>query len=106
MTEVLSKPADQIGIDDIKALITSKVPEGEQIEFKESLPAKKQPLDPWITGKDEIGDPAKNKILEEVVAFANAHGGALLLGSKSPILNRRLPPKYHRSHDARTWLNV
>ena len=82
MIEVLSKPADQIGIDDIKALIASEVPEGEQIEFKESLPAKKQTLDPWITGKDEIGDPAKNKILEEVVAFANAHGGALLLGIK------------------------
>ena len=35
MTEVLSKPADQINIDDIKALIASEVPEGEQIEFKE-----------------------------------------------------------------------
>ncbi len=40
--EVRSKPADQIGIDDIKALIVSGVPEGEQIEFKENLPAKRQ----------------------------------------------------------------
>ena len=96
MIEVLSKPTDQIGIDDIKALIAFKVPEGEQIEFKESLPAKKQTLDPWITGKDEIGDPAKNKILEEVVAFANAHGGALLLGikesdTKPPVAAEILP---------------
>ena len=82
MIEVLSKPADQIGIRDIESLITSKVPEGEQIEFKESLPAKKQMPDPWITGKDQIGDPAKDKILTEVVAFANAHGGALVLGIK------------------------
>ena len=80
MIEVLSKPADQIGIDDIKALITSKVPEGEQIEFKESLPAKGQTRDPWENGGNQIGDRAKDKILEEVVAFANAHGGALLLG--------------------------
>ena len=40
MIEVLSKPADQIDIDDIKALIASEVPEGEKIEFPEELPAK------------------------------------------------------------------
>ena len=80
--EVLSKPADQIGVNDIEALIVSKVPEGEQIEFKESLPAKKETPDPWMTGKNHIGDRAKNIILKEVVAFANAHGGALVLGIK------------------------
>lgn len=42
MIEVLSKPADQLGLDDTKALITSEVPEGAQIEFKESLPTKRQ----------------------------------------------------------------
>lgn len=82
MIEVLSKPADQIGIDDIKALIASEVPEGEQIEFKESLPAKGQTRDPWENGGDQIGNRAKDTILKEVVAFANAHGGALLLGIK------------------------
>lgn len=82
MIEVLSKPADQIGIRDIELLIASKVPEGEQIEFKESLPAKGQTRDPWEIGGDQIGDRAKDTILKEVVAFANAHGGALLLGIK------------------------
>lgn len=82
MIEILSKPVDQIGIRDIESLITSKVPEGEQVEFKESLPAKRQTPDPWMTGKDQIGDFAKDKILEEVVAFANAYGGALALGIK------------------------
>ena len=82
MIEVLSKSTDQIGIDDIKALITSKVPEGEQIDFKENLSTKGQSSDPWEKGGDQIGERAKNKILEGVVAFANAHGGALLLGIK------------------------
>ena len=82
MIEVLSKPSGQIGITDIESLIASKVPEGEQIEFKGNLPAKGQTLDPWESGSDQIGDRAKDKILEEVVAFANAHGGALLLGIK------------------------
>ena len=82
MIEVLSKPADQIGIRDIESLITSKVPEGEQIEFKENLPTKGQSSDPWEKGEDHIGNQAKVKILTEVVAFANAHGGALVLGIK------------------------
>ena len=83
MIEVLSKPVDQIGIEDIKALIASKVPEGEQIEFKEELPAKGDGSpDPWMSGENKIGERAKNEMLAEVVAFANAHGGALLLGIK------------------------
>ena len=80
MIEVLSKPAGEIDIQDIKSLIDSEVPEGEQIEFKESLSTKGDSADPWMSGKDRIGDRAKNEMLEEVVAFANAHGGALLLG--------------------------
>ncbi len=96
MIEVLSKPADQIGIRDIELLIASEVPEGEQIEFKESLPAKKQTPDPWMTGKNQIGDFAKERILTEVVAFANAHSGALVLGikessTKPPIANKISP---------------
>ena len=80
MIDVLSKPAGRIGADDIKALIESGVPEGEQIEFKSTLPAKWKGIDPWVGGKDDIGDRARNSILKETVAFANAYGGALLLG--------------------------
>ena len=80
MIEVLSKPADQIRISDIKSLIDSQVPESEQIEFKKSLSANKG-RDPWLEGKN-IGDRAKNEILEEVIAFANAYGGVCLLGIK------------------------
>ena len=80
MTAVLAKPADGIGLDDIRALISEQVPEGVQIEFKESLPAGKGKSDAWLTGGDGIGERARNEILEEVVAFANAFGGALVLG--------------------------
>lgn len=80
MIDVLSKPADRIGVEDIRALIDSEVPEGEQIEFKRALPAEKSKSDPWMDGKSGIGNYARDSILEEAVAFANAHGGALLLG--------------------------
>ena len=83
MIGVLSKSADQITISDIKALTEAEVPEGEQIEFKAELSAKGDGSpDPWMSGKNRIGERAKNTILEEVVAFANAHGGILLLGIK------------------------
>lgn len=81
MTAVLTKMADRIDAGDIQALIDESVPEGALIEFKESLPAKGSgDPDPWMQGDGKIGDRARNEILEEVVAFANAYGGALVLG--------------------------
>lgn len=80
MIGALSKSADQVGIADVEALVSSEVPEGEQIEFKGSLPARGRDPDPWTTGGDKIGNDARNAILKEAVAFANAHGGALFLG--------------------------
>ena len=81
MTAVLTKPAAQIGSGDIQVLIAESVPESAQIEFKESLPAKGSgDPDPWMQGNGRIGDRARNEILEEVAAFANAYGGALVLG--------------------------
>ena len=91
MTAVLTKPAERIDAGDIQALIDESVPEGVQIEFKESLPARGSgDPDPWMQGHGRIGDRARNEILEEVVAFANAYGGALVLGiadsrSKPPV---------------------
>lgn len=80
MIDILSLPADQIGADHIHALITSAVPESELIEFKEALSAKGQNADPWMLDQRRLGDRAKDKLLSEGVAFANAYGGALLLG--------------------------
>ena len=82
MIEVLSKPAEQITAGDIESLIESEVPEGEQIEFKEKPSAKKGAVDPWMLGKGRIGDRGRDELLEEVVAFANAYGGTLLIGVK------------------------
>ena len=81
MIAVLSKPLDQIGPGDLKELIDSEVPEGEQVEFKESLRTRSDGTpDRWMTHQDGIGDRARNELLEEAVAFANAYGGALVLG--------------------------
>ena len=81
--------------EDVDALLAAKVPEGERLEFKQELSAPKGKKDPWATDK-KLGDAAKKQILHEVVAFANAYGGTLLLGiaetkSKPPVADRVIP---------------
>ena len=80
MIDILSKPSDQIIMANIESLMTSRVPEGEQIEFKRELPAKKGKQDPWMADQQKIGGYAKDQILKEAVSFANAYGGVLVLG--------------------------
>lgn len=82
MLDLFSKPADQVSAGDIDALIELQIQEGTQIEFKEGLSTKSGSPDPWVKGEEKIGDYARNSILREVVAFANAYGGTLLLGIK------------------------
>ena len=96
MIDIISKPADQICTNHIKALIETQVPEGEHIEFKVSLSERGKSPDPWMERKDRIGDRARNKVIEEAVAFANAHGGALIIGikesdSKPPVATEITP---------------
>ncbi len=93
MIGILSRPAEKISKQDIQSLIDSQVPEGEKIEYKRELPESGH--SDWI-GKEKIRDKAKDKILKESVAFANAHGGALLLGideskTKPPVAAKISP---------------
>jgi schlafen family protein len=78
MLPVFSKPLEAVTPDDIQLLITEAYPEDATVEFKEKLPHK-QGDDPWYQGRDS-SDYARNQLLEEVIAFANAYGGTLLLG--------------------------
>ena len=90
MIAVLSKPADQVGVSNLEELIDSEVPESDQIEFKKGLSTKGDSDDRWITHGDRLGDRARNELLEEAVAFANAYGGALLLGIRESTSRPRV----------------
>lgn len=76
---MFDKPSNEIDKADICRLVDEKVIEGVNIDFKESLPSKRQ-NDPWMESKKQISDYARNQLLEEVVAFANAYGGVLCIG--------------------------
>ena len=47
MISVLSKPANQIGLADIQELIDFQVPEGQEIEYKRTLPTRDGSPDRW-----------------------------------------------------------
>ena len=74
-----TKPIEEITLEDIRELVETHVPEGDQIEFKRCLPVSKGKPDTWAANRT-IGEHAKREVLEEVVAFANAYGGTLVLG--------------------------
>ncbi len=76
---IFSKSLADIIPEDIRHLVEDDIPEGRQLEFKKTLPWKDEP-DPWLQGRDRIGTHARNKLLSEMVAFANAHGGTLIIG--------------------------
>jgi len=81
MTDILSKPIKDITHADIESLVASGVPEGDRMEFKRELPAEgTSNQDPWMSDQTRIGRYAQDKILKEVVSFANAYGGVLVLG--------------------------
>lgn len=70
---------EEITVDDLNLLFEEKVAENEQIEYKQALPSECG-KDPWYTEQKKIGKQAKQVICEELVAFANAYGGVLLVG--------------------------
>ncbi|WP_199084644.1 ATP-binding protein [Bosea sp. ASV33] len=87
------KPIELVTLEDIDQLISDKVAEGRRIEFKSDIPvsaeeqrvhAKGNPgeraLDrSWVQGK-KFSKFGRDALLEEIVAFANAEGGTLILG--------------------------
>lgn len=65
---------------DIQRVCDEGWTENDRLEFKRTLPADGKDGDPWVRGESQIGRPAKKALLRELVAFANAHGGWLLVG--------------------------
>jgi len=79
---LFQKHISDLNKDDIQRIVDTAVQEDAEVEFKETLPAKKGRKDSWMDGGDNIGNRARNEILEEIIAFANTYGGTLILGIK------------------------
>ena len=76
---MFSKRLQDLTAADVQGVVTSQLQEDAEVEFKETLPAKTGE-DRWIKDQQQIGDYARNELLAEVIAFANAFGGTMVLG--------------------------
>jgi predicted HTH transcriptional regulator len=65
---------------DLQDVVSKDLEENQTLEFKETLPAKNGLADPWQAGRDSISPYARDTLAKEVVAFANAYGGVIIIG--------------------------
>lgn len=76
-----TKPLSSLAQPDLERLIVDGMAEGSDLELKQALSTKGDGSpDSWYAGASSIGERARNQIMDELVAFANAEGGYLVLG--------------------------
>jgi Putative DNA-binding domain len=73
---------------DIEELVGTR--EGDELEFKQALATRDGKPDKWMIDQSEIGKQAKSDLTKEIVAFANASGGVVILGLGEDDENRAL----------------
>jgi hypothetical protein len=76
---MIDKNFGQITPADITQLTTDGAYENQLLEFKRELPGERGRPDPWPTGGDFTAY-ARDHLLREVIAFANAQGGTVIVG--------------------------
>ncbi|MGM4885298.1 AlbA family DNA-binding domain-containing protein [Tardiphaga sp. 604_B6_N1_1] len=82
---ILRKSIADITFTDLEELVSLEARETDELEFKGDLPFQANRNNPstadrWHERGDRIGDYARDKLMAEMVAFANASGGTLVLG--------------------------
>ena len=78
--DVFAGPIDEITFKDIAGLVEAKVEEGIRLEFKKTFSTRDGQPDRWMLDQSSIGRNARDDIAKEVVAFANAYGGVVIIG--------------------------
>ncbi len=70
MSPFFTKQLEAIELDDVNQLIGERFPEGDIVEYKESLPHSKGGLDPWYTGDPKIRLQARDCIEPQLPVIA------------------------------------
>ncbi|MBR1246131.1 ATP-binding protein [Bradyrhizobium sp. AUGA SZCCT0169] len=78
--DIFSSPLESLSFLDFGAVVKNQLEEGPRLEFKRSLPAPEGRDDRWMLDQKGIGNTARDDIAKEVVAFANAYGGVVIVG--------------------------
>lgn len=76
----IAKQLHEVRPEDLQAICDAAWVEDEQLDFKITVPHKKQPEEnPWVT-RQAISEYGRDDLLATVVAFANSYGGDLIIG--------------------------
>lgn len=78
--DLLVVPIDEVTFADIVDLVSMQAEEGIRLELKGNLPTSDGQPDRWMRDQSRIGRVARYDIAKEVVAFANAYGGVIVVG--------------------------
>jgi predicted HTH transcriptional regulator len=87
--------SDAVKFDGIRDIASSGVEEGSQLEFKEALATRDGQPDRWMVDQKRIGVNARDDIAKEVVAFANAYGGVIIVGVEETEDNPKRSKQLH-----------
>jgi hypothetical protein len=79
-TDLFSAVLGDLIFADFEHLIQTSAEEGLRLEFKRGLATSDGRPDRWMRDQSSIGNVARDDIAKEVVAFANAYGGILIIG--------------------------
>jgi len=101
---IFEKPLADLSWSDFESVISNGLEEDQTLEFKEALPARDGNADSWQLGHDKIGNYARDTLAKEIVAFANAYGGVIIVGiaeteEKPPRANDFANPLIRNSID-------
>jgi predicted HTH transcriptional regulator len=93
---IYEKPLVELTWSDFESVVFNRLEEDQTLEFKETLPARDGNADIWQLGQDKIGGYARDTLAKEVVAFANAYGGVIIIGIAE---NDEKPPRANNFGD-------
>lgn len=95
-SELVSKPLHKWTVDDLKLIVERQSEESQFLEFKGVMTLKDGALG-W-NDKGKIHDSERDGLAKEIVAFANAYGGHLIVGIKESEENPRIAGKLAEPH--------
>jgi hypothetical protein len=86
---IYEKPLAELTWSDFEDVVARSLEEDQTLEFKEALQVQDGGVDPWQSGGDKLSAHARDALAKEVVAFANAYGGVVIVGIEETDDNPR-----------------
>lgn len=82
MSDILSKPVDDISWIDVESMCRDRVAESQTLELKSAVPDNRKASIGWAGDNPRLSDYSKRELVKEIVALANSHGGHIIIGIK------------------------